>query len=225
MGRRGNFSWGIQDLSPAIRWRHYNILPPSRHGIPSQHQKTSNLNLVFDLQVNFGIHTDIIWLESAAKALLCRVGSLPFTYLGLPIGGNVSRVDTWTPIINRVERRLATWKGSMLSIAGRLTLIKASISSLPLYYLSIFPAPKGVSEKINKLQRQFLWSGGSRNKSLALISWQTLELPKVFSGLGCGNLLLRNLGLLFKWTWCFLNEPNALSRIIVCEKYGYSSPF
>ena len=48
------------------------------------------------LQVNFhkssllGVHTDEIWLQNTADALLCKKGSLPFTYLGLPIGGNVS---------------------------------------------------------------------------------------------------------------------------------------
>lgn len=66
----------------------------------------------------------------------------------------------------------------MLSIAGRISLLKASISSLPLCYLSLFVAPKAILEKINKLQRRFLWSGGTKKASMALVSWQALELPK-----------------------------------------------
>ena len=187
--------------------------------------------MVSGLQVNFhksslmGIHTDDPWLHSAASSLLCKVGSLPFTYLGLPIGGNVSKIDSWAPIINRIERKLATWKGRLLSLAGRITLIKASISSLPLYYMSIFPIPKGVVEKINKLQRQFLWCRAPGKQSMALVSWAVVELPKILGGLNCGNLLTRNMGLLFKWAWRFINEPKALWRKVICEKYGYSPSF
>lgn len=84
------------------------------------------------------------------QTLLCN-GQVSSHLFGLPLGGNVLRLETWALIIQKVEKRLATWKRRMLSIAGRLTLIKALISSLPLYYMSLFPARIGVNEKINKL--------------------------------------------------------------------------
>lgn len=58
---------------------------------------------------------------------------LPFTYLGLSIGGDVLKIKTWDPIIDRISKKLEYWKGRLLSIVVRVTLIKASISSLPLY--------------------------------------------------------------------------------------------
>lgn len=187
--------------------------------------------LASGLQVNFhksslhGIHTEDSWLRSAARALLCKVGGFPFSYLGLPLGGCSSRLSTWDPILKKIEGKLSTWKGSLLSMAGRLTLIKASISSLPMYYMSLFPIPKGIIDKINKLQRQFLWSGNSGKTVLALASWDLLELPKIFGGLGCSSLLNRNLSLLFKWIWRYLHEPHALWHKIITEKYGYSHIF
>lgn len=187
-------------------------------------------NLASGLQVNFhksslmGIHTDDSWLQKAAECLLCKVGSLPFTYLGLPIGGCTSRLSTWDPIIDRMNKKLALWKGKLLSLGGRLTLIKASLSSLPLYFMSLFPIPKGILEKINKIQRQFLWSGGSE-KSLALAPWALIERPKAQGGLGVGNLLHRNFGLLFKWIWRFFKEPNTLWRRVIQDKYGYPASF
>lgn len=187
--------------------------------------------VISGLQINFhkssllGINTDESWLQQAARALLCKVGELPIIYLGLPIGGNMSRIDAWKPIIKKIEKRLASWKGRMLSIAGRLTLIKASISSLPLYYMSLFPAPKGVVEKINGLQRRFLWSGSSGKKALALTSWSSLEVPKALGGLSCGSILHRNLALLFKWAWRLVNETNSFWRNVVSEKYGYGPNF
>lgn len=186
---------------------------------------------VSGLQVNFhkssliGINMDDQWMQQTTEILMCRTGKLPFTYLGLPLGGNMSRMEPWAPIIQKIEKRLASWKGRMLSIAGRLTLIKASISSLPLYYMSLFPAPKGVIEKINKLQRGFLWSGGSGKKYLALVDWNYLERPKSLGGLSCGSILHRNSALMFKWAWRLVNEPKALWRSIVYEKYGYGPLF
>lgn len=106
-------------------------------------------------------------LKETANTLLCKVGKLPFPYLGLPIGGNYSRLEIWDRIIKRVSKKLAMLKGKMLSIGGRLTLIKASITSLPLYFMSIFPIPKGIVEKIYKLQLQFLWGGRPKKSALS----------------------------------------------------------
>lgn len=100
-----------------------------------------------------GINTEDAWLKHAAKVLLCNTGALPLTYLGLPIGGPSNRISMWNPVIARMEKKLASWKGNLLSIGGRTTLIKASLSSIPLYYMSLFPIPKGVLDKLKRIQR------------------------------------------------------------------------
>lgn len=87
--------------------------------------------------------------------------------------------------------------------------------------MSLFPMPKGVINKINKIQRSFLWSGSNDTKSMPLMAWDKLELPKFLGGLGIGNLLHRNLSLLFKWIWRFFSESNTLWRQVVQNKYKY----
>lgn len=187
-------------------------------------------HLASGLQVNFhkssliGILVEDSWIKYAADCLLCKSGNLPFTYLGLPIGDNCSRLSAWNPIIGRMEKKLSLWKGKLLSMGGRLTLIKASLSSLPIYYMSLFPIPKGIIEKFNKIQRQFLWSGKS-GKCMALVPWSLIELPKSLGGLGVGNLLHRNFGLLLKWVWRFFSESDALWRKVIIDKYKYSYSF
>lgn len=164
-------------------------------------------------------------MSRATKTLLCTGGTLPFTYLGLPIGCDISRVKSWDPIIDRISKKLDSWKGRLLSIGGRVTLIKSSIYSLSLYYMSIFPIPKSVIEKINKIQRQFLWSGEKGKKSLSLVAWNIVELPKSLGGLNLGNIYHRNLALLYKWIWKFFSDPSPLWRQIVWEKYKYPQTF
>lgn len=185
-------------------------------------------HLLSGLQVNFhksslaGVNTSPPWLQLAAHSLRCKIGSIPFVYLGLPIGGSPLRIQAWDPIIDKFSRKLASWKGKLLSIGGRLTLIKASLSNLPLYFMSIFPMPKGVIEKINKIIRAFLWHGEAEKKGIPMVSWDVVQLPKSMGGLSIGNILHKNLALLFKWIWRYFNDPSPLWCKVIREKYKYS---
>ncbi|XP_071694378.1 uncharacterized protein [Rutidosis leptorrhynchoides] len=76
-----------------------------------------------------------------ANAFGCKVGALPFTYLGLPIGANMKKLDSWKPVIDKFEKRLSYWKARSVSFGGRLTLVKSVLNSLPLYFFSLFRAP------------------------------------------------------------------------------------
>ena len=66
----------------------------------------------------------------------------------------------WNPVINKVKKRLAHWRRGFISKGGRLVLIKAVLSSLPVFFMSVFGVPIGVAKKIEKLQRDFFWNDG-----------------------------------------------------------------
>ena len=51
----------------------------------------------------------------------------------------------------------------------KVTLIKSTLSSLPTYFLSILPIPEKVANRMEKLQRNFLWSGISGDSKLHLV--------------------------------------------------------
>ena len=80
----------------------------------------------------------------------------------------MNKFSSWQPIIERIQYRLSSWKASCLSRAGKLTLIKAMLSSLPVYYLSIFKMPKKVAAEINSVQTRFLWSSKHEGRFAAL---------------------------------------------------------
>lgn len=184
-------------------------------------QLASGLKVNFHKSAIYGINVDPSWLSEAAQKIHCKVGVLPLTYLGLPIGGCYSRLSLWDPIILKMEKRLASWKSRLLSIGGRITLLKASLSNLPLYFMSLFHIPQGVVNKITKIQRDFLWSSSAEKKGLPLVKWDILHLPKSHGGLNISNLQVRNQGLLFKWLWRFFIEKSALWRQIINVKYNY----
>jgi len=117
------------------------------------------------LKVNFskshlvGVNVANSWLSEAAMVLNCRVGSIPFVYLGLLIGGNARRLSFWESPISRLKSRLSGWKSKHLSMGGRLVLLKFVLSSLPVYTLSFFKAPSGIISTIESIFNCFLWGG------------------------------------------------------------------
>lgn len=76
-----------------------------------------------------------------ASMFNCGFDSTPFKYLGLPVGKKMNKVCNWNDVIDCFTRRLSSWKSKILSIGCRLTLCKAVLGSIPVYYLSIFRAP------------------------------------------------------------------------------------
>ena len=84
-------------------------------------------------------------IEDLARVLGCKVCSLPSTYLGLSLGAPFKSVHAWDVVEERFQRRLALWKRHYLSKGGRLTLLKGTLSSLPIYFMSLFVIPYKVS--------------------------------------------------------------------------------
>ena len=98
-------------------------------------------------------------MEGLAGILGCNCVALRMKYLGLPLGAKFKETTIWNPIIEKMERRLVGWKRLYLAKGGKVTLIKSTLSNLPTYFLSLFPIPVGVARRLEKLQRDFLWSG------------------------------------------------------------------
>ena len=62
-------------------------------------------------------------IDDLALDFGCRVGSLPSTYLSLPLGAPFKSVSVWDGVEERFRRKLAMWKRQYLSKGGRATLI------------------------------------------------------------------------------------------------------
>ena len=80
-------------------------------------------------------------VEDLASKLGCKVGSLPTSYMGLPLGAKHKALGVWNSVKERSQKRLASWKIQYISKGGRVTLIHSSLSGLPIYYLSLFRMP------------------------------------------------------------------------------------
>ena len=115
------------------------------------------INLTKSEIIPIGPVTNVLEL---ALELGCKIGSLPMSYLGLPLGAKHKDLGVWDLIEERYRKRLAVWKTQYISKGGRITLIRSTLSNLPIYYLSLFRMPQKVCARLERIQRQFLWGGG-----------------------------------------------------------------
>ena len=159
-------------------------------------------------------------VETLAAELGCGVGSLPTMYLGLPLGAPHRALGAWDSIEERFRKRLSSWKRQYISEGGRLTLIRSTLSSLPIYFLSLFRMPKIVCSRLKKIQRDFLWGGGNLERKPHLVNWKTVCQEKSRGGLGVRGLSMMNQALLCKWCWRFSNERDSLWRLVISTKFG-----
>ena len=84
----------------------------------------------------------------------------------------------WDPVIERISRRLDGWQKAYLSFGGRITLIQSCLKHMPCYFLSLFKIPASVAAKIERMQREFLWSGVGEGKRDHLVNWDVVCKPK-----------------------------------------------
>jgi len=122
-------------------------------------ENLSGLKVNFSKSQLVGVNVSTSWLTEAAMVLSCKMGTVPFVYLGLPIGGNARRLAFWEPLLHRINSRLSSWNSKYLSFGGRLVLLKYVLSSLPVYALSFFKAPAGIISSIESILNCF-FSGG-----------------------------------------------------------------
>ncbi|GJZ22665.1 reverse transcriptase domain, reverse transcriptase zinc-binding domain protein [Tanacetum coccineum] len=130
----------------------------------------------------YGIGVPLRDVKNIARAFNFSHSSLPFSYLGLPVERSMRKIADWTKVINRFCKRLASWKANLLSIGGRLTLVKFVLGSLPVYFLSLFKAPEAIITKLESMRRQFFWGMKEGVKKMCWVSWNKILVSKIDGG-------------------------------------------
>jgi hypothetical protein len=108
----------------------------------------------------------------------CKEGEFPFRYLGIPMSPTRLSNKDWRVVEERLQKKLSSWKGKMLSPGGRLVLINSILSSLPMFMMSLFRIPKGVLEKLDYYRSRLFWQCDEHKKKYRLAKWSILHKPK-----------------------------------------------
>ncbi|KAL9862399.1 putative RNA-directed DNA polymerase [Arabidopsis thaliana] len=139
-------------------------------------------------------------------------------YLGMPVLQRRINKDTFGDILEKMTTRLAGWKGRFLSLAGRVTLTKAVLSSIPVHTMSTIALPKSTLDGLDKVSRSFLWGSSVTQRKQQLISWKRVCKPRSEGGLGIRKAQDMNKALLSKLGWRLIQDHHSLwARIMRCK--------
>ena len=75
------------------------------------------------------------------------------------MSGSKLHVADWLPICEKLMKRLDGWKGSSLSLGGRLVLINSCLSNLPVYAMSMYWLPVSTLDKMDSARKKNLARG------------------------------------------------------------------
>src|SRR3954467_9520345 len=120
--------------------------------------------------------------HAEAKRLSERLG-IPLTdHLGKYLGHRVlhkgRNTEGHKELVERVHKRLDGWKVKCLSRAGRLTLARSVLSSLPIFQMQIEKLPGWVHKALDKAVRSCIWGGYGGKRGVHLINWEKLTKTK-----------------------------------------------
>jgi hypothetical protein len=111
-----------------------------------------------------------------------------------------------------------------MSYSARLTLLKARLSSIPIYLMSVIKFPKWAIKAINSQMSNFFWNDQEGNHKYHLANWQSLCQRKEAGELGIPDMRELNLCLLASWVQRFYDGTSQLWKHIVDCKYDTLSP-
>jgi len=105
-------------------------------------------------------------------------------YLGVPtINGRITK-SQYQYVLERIGKRLAGWKTSCLSLAGRVMLIQSTIEAIPSYTMQKIRLPRSICDEVDRKVRRFLWGGTANVRKVHLVNWNSVTKPKELGGLG-----------------------------------------
>ena len=131
-------------------------------------------------------------------------------YLGLPSLVGRNKRANFNDIKDKFSKKLAGWKGKLLSKAGKEVLIKAVAQAILTYTMSCFKILDSLYDELTSMIRQIWWGQRGKEKKMAWLSWDKLCEPKECGGMGFKELKYFNLALLAKQGWRLQTGHNSL---------------
>jgi hypothetical protein len=169
--------------------------------------KSIGLKINFSKSQMLPINVDEEVLKQLAEEFGCQVGTMPFTYLVLPLGTTRPTIAELSPLVCRLERKLSA-SSSFLSQGARLKLIHSALASMPLHFLCTLSLPLGLTKQFDRILRQCLWRDKLDEPKQSLAAWDMVCLPKSARGLGVVNFQKQNAALLIKFLDKFYNNSD-----------------
>ncbi|XP_050238477.2 uncharacterized protein LOC126687968 [Mercurialis annua] len=143
-------------------------------------------------------------------------------YLGVPLLHSRVTKETYAFIVNKIKHKLSGWNSSLLSLAGRLSLAKSVLMSIPGYAMQTTSLPNGLCDQIDRLVRNFVWGNHNGSHKPSLVNWEVMCSPCSNGGGGIQKLKNQNKAFLMKIGFNVIAKPELFWVQVVRNKYGWT---
>ncbi|XP_060201738.1 uncharacterized protein LOC132630180 [Lycium barbarum] len=148
--------------------------------------------------------------QSIIQTLGFSIGKLPFKYLGVPLSSKKLTVAQCQPLLEKMLGRITSWTTKFLSYAGRLQLLRSVLIAVQSFWSQMFPLPKKILQKIERVCQKFLWTCAAEAKNKALVAWDQLCWPKTAGGLNITDVHTWNKAAIVKQLWNLSKKKDKL---------------
>ena len=93
-------------------------------------------------------------------------------YLGFPLKHKGALRRQFNFVVDWVMNKLARWKAKFMSFAGRAILVKYVMSTIPTYIMQGAALPVHFCDKLDKINRDFLWGSTNEKHRMHLVGWE-----------------------------------------------------
>lgn len=76
----------------------------------------SDLHIKMSKSIIYPVH-EVPELDMLAELMYCTTGPFPTSYLGLPLCAKYKSIEIWNGVIEKFEKRLASWQRQYLSLS------------------------------------------------------------------------------------------------------------
>jgi hypothetical protein len=156
-----------------------------------------------------------------AHIFSCPVGSFPLKYLGVALHYDDLSRDDIQPLIDKLLKRIASWRGQLLSLAARAMLIKTCLASIPVYLLYFIKFPKWAIKILDTHMKNCLWNDSEEKHKIHLANWELVSMSKDFGSFGIPNLRDLNISLLGSWLRRYNSDRDKLWKHWYTQGYHW----
>uniref|UniRef100_A0A803PLX2 Reverse transcriptase n=1 Tax=Cannabis sativa TaxID=3483 RepID=A0A803PLX2_CANSA len=136
--------------------------------------------------------------------------SLPFTYLGVPIGAKRISGKECEILAEKMIARIKVWSSRILSFAGRVVLLNSVLMAIHSYWYQVLILPKKVVNNIEAICRNFLWNAKAEYHGPSAIAWDFICQPKAAGGIGFKDIASWNKAAMGKYIWATANKEDSM---------------
>lgn len=183
--------------------------------------RASRLFANLDKSVATPLHCTEEQIQRVQQFLSYRPEDFPCRYLGVPLSIYRLKREQEQAVIDTVAARILQWRGNLLNVAGRTTLVKVMLSVIPAHTSITLCLSSWAIERIDKLRRAFIWAGaesmgGGRGK----VAWVMVCRPHDLGGLGVTDLRCAGVAIRVRWPWLQFTGTDRTWRSLPSQEEG-----